>query len=86
VAQTRNGVAWKEFGLRHAFRRACVRAKVTKAWRFHDLRHAFVTRLFRSGAPANVVQQLAGHLELTTTQRYAHTAAADLAAAIARLT
>lgn len=41
-------------------------------WRFHDLRHGFVTALFRGGASAPVVQKLAGHKELSTTARYAH--------------
>ncbi len=84
VARNADGAPWKEFGLRLAFRRACERAGV-KAWRFHDLRHLFVTSLFRAGVAANVAQALAGHRELATTQRYAHTVEADLFDAVARL-
>lgn len=40
--------------------------------RFHDLRHFFVTQCFAGGAGAPTVQQLAGHLHLSVTQRYAH--------------
>jgi integrase len=84
VAQTVKGGSWSEFGLLNAFRRACGRAGL-EGWRLHDLRHFFVTELFRRGAPAHAVQALAGHADLATTQRYAHVARPDLEAAIARL-
>jgi hypothetical protein len=54
-------------------------------FRFHDLRHVFVAELFRGGASALAVQALAGHADLTTTQRYAHMVKSDLQAAIATL-
>jgi site-specific recombinase XerD len=84
VAQTIMGGPWSEFGLLNAFRRTCARAGL-EGWRLHDLRHFFVTELFRRGAPAHAVQALAGHVDLATTQRYAHVARPDLEAAIARL-
>jgi hypothetical protein len=49
---------------------------------FHDLRHFFVTELFRRGVSAPAVQRLAGHAEMSTTQRYADMTAEDLRAAI----
>jgi site-specific recombinase XerD len=76
---------WGEYGLRQAFDRVAARAGLDTRWRFHDLRHYFVTNLFRTGAPAPTVQMLAGHAELSTTQRYAHTTRADLRAAMARV-
>jgi integrase len=85
VARRRDGKPWKEFGLGQAFRRACMKAKLNRTWRFHDLRHFFVTGLFRVGVPANVAQALAGHRDLATTQRYAHATNDDLVAAIALL-
>jgi integrase len=78
------GKPWSEFSLGNAFRRACKRAGL-KGWRPHDLRHFFVTELFRRGAPARAVQALAGHADLETTQKYAHVAAVDLRTAIAKL-
>lgn len=43
------------------------------ATRLHALRHFFITECFKGGASAPTVQQLAGHLHLSVTQRYAHT-------------
>lgn len=85
VATTSGGQRWGEYGLLQAFKRAAKRAGLGDEWRFHDLRHFFVTELFRSGTPAPAAQALAGHEELSTTQRYAHTVEEDLRAAIARL-
>lgn len=80
------GERWSEFALTDAFRRACTRVGLEgQGWRFHDLRHFFVTSLFLSGAPATVVQALAGHSHLTTTQRYAHVGAVDLRTAMEKL-
>jgi site-specific recombinase XerD len=50
----------------------------------HDLRHFFVTELFRQGVSAPVVQKLAAHADPSTTQRYADMVASDLTAAIAK--
>jgi site-specific recombinase XerD len=44
-----------------------------------------VTELFRRGVSAPAVQRLAGHAEMSTTQRYADMTANDLRAAIVLL-
>lgn len=72
---------WTQWGLLSAFRSACRRTGM-KGWRFHDLRHFYVTSLFRARVPAPTVQRLAGHEHLATTQRYAHLAGVDLATAV----
>jgi len=38
----------------------------------HVLRHTFCSHLAMKGAPARAVQELAGHADLTMTQRYMH--------------
>lgn len=38
----------------------------------HILRHTFCSHLAMKGAPTRAIQELAGHRDLTTTQRYMH--------------
>ena len=52
--------------VRWAARRAHVDAGV------HILRHTFCSHLAMRGAPARAIQELAGHQDLSTTQRYMH--------------
>ena len=40
------------------------------------MRHTFCSRLALAGAPAKAIQELAGHADLATTQRYLHLPAA----------
>ncbi len=48
----------------------------------HALRHTFCSHLAMRGAPAKAIQELAGHSELVTTQRYIHLSPAALDAAV----
>jgi integrase len=52
-------------------RRAARRAKVVHDG-VHVLRHTFCSHLAMRGAPARAIQELAGHQDLGTTQRYMH--------------
>ncbi len=52
-------------------RRAAKRAGV-KHEGVHVLRHTFCSHLAMHGAAAKAIQELAGHKDLTTTQRYMH--------------
>ena len=40
--------------------------------RVHDLRHSFASLLINSGRTLYEVQQILGHTQIKTTQRYAH--------------
>ena len=59
---------------------AAKRANVKKG--VHILRHTFCSHLSMRGAPPKAIQELAGHADLTMTQRYMHLSPAALDAAI----
>ena len=62
--------------VRRSARRANVKPGV------HILRHTFGSHLAMRGAPARAIQELAGHQDLGTTQRYMHLSPAALDEAI----
>ncbi len=62
--------------MRRVARRTTVKAGV------HILRHMFCSHLAMRGAAARAIQELAGHQDLATTQRYMHLSPAALDAAI----
>ena len=68
------------FPRRGRVRRAASRAKVPTG--VHILRHTFCSHLAMRGAPGKAIQELAGHQELSMTQRYRHLSPAALGAAI----
>ena len=48
----------------------------------HVLRHTFCSHLAMRGAGARAIQELAGHRDLVTTQRYMHVSPAAIESAI----
>lgn len=65
------GRVWGESSLAHAVKALLSRLE-KESHRFHDLRHYFVTSLFKLGIGAPTVRDLAGHRHLQVTARYAH--------------
>ena len=61
--------------------RASRRAKLSQNG-VHILRHTFCSHLAMKGAPPRAIQELAGHRELSMTQRYMHLSPAALESAI----
>jgi hypothetical protein len=62
-------------------RRTARRARVDQAG-VHILRHTFCSHLAMRGAPARAIQELAGHQDLATTQRFMHLSPAAVENAI----
>ena len=52
---------------------------------FHILRHSFCSHLAMKGVSPRVIQELAGHADLSTTQKYMHLAPVELENAISIL-
>ena len=79
-----NGEPYTGWGVYQAFKKACIKAKLPD-FRFHDLRHDFCSKLVQAGVDLYTVKELAGHKDITTTQRYAHLSKAKLKDAVAVL-
>ena len=76
-----NGTAITRDHVIKAIRGAQRRAELSQSG-VHILRHTFCSHLAMRGAPARAIQELAGHQDLGTTQRYMHLSPAALDSAI----
>jgi site-specific recombinase XerD len=75
-----DGASFTRQIVQNRMRLAAKRANVKRG--VHILRHTFCSHLSMRGAPARAIQELAGHADLTMTQRYMHLSPAALDAAI----
>ena len=81
---TEKGVMLTKGYLRGRLRRVCRQAEIRDRGP-HTLRHTFCSHLAMRAVPARVIQQLAGHSNLVTTERYMHLSPGAAESAIAAL-
>ena len=62
-----------------AFEKARDRAELDNDISFHSLRHHFCSNALISGVPIHLVQKMAGHSSITTTEKYLHIIDSDSA-------
>jgi len=67
------------------FEKGAKKADLRPAFRYHDLRHTYCSRLVAAGVPLLEVQKLAGHKSYSTTLRYAHLSADHLKRAVEKV-
>ncbi len=74
-----------ESGLQKAVKRATHKAGIDKWVTCHTLRHSFATTMLENGINIRMLQELMGHANVKTTERYTHVMDKDISRLISPL-
>ena len=72
VFVNRTGDPITDRGIRYVFTQMVKKSSLTSSIHPHMLRHTFATHLLNNGADLRTVQELLGHVNLSSTQIYTH--------------
>jgi site-specific recombinase XerD len=64
--------------LQKAVKLAASRANIDKRVSCHTMRHSFATTMLENGTNIRVLQELMGHADVKTTERYTHVMDKDI--------
>ena len=67
-----------ESGLQKAVKTAAKKAGITKRVTCHTLRHSFATTMLEDGINIRTLQEIMGHADVKTTERYTHVMDKDI--------
>ncbi len=82
VFEKTKGVKYCQFYVSHKFKKAVIDAELSNKVHFHSLRHSFISNLVQRGCSLAVVQQLAGHSQISVTMGYARLKNENLQSAV----
>ena len=82
VFQTLKGQPVKAAYLRKMIKGKASAAGIQKRVHFHLLRHGYLSRLYKQTKDLRLVQEVAGHADISTTQIYLHVSGEDVRAAM----
>ena len=78
VFTTLKGGPVKDAYLRRMIAQKAQNAGISKRVHFHLLRHTYLTRLYSATKNLRLVQEVAGHADISTTQIYTHISGEDV--------
>ena len=76
--RTSKGNPVKDAYIPKRIRQKAVRAGIEKIILFHSLRHTALTRLYEKTKDIRLVQEVAGHSDISTTMIYTHISRANI--------
>ena len=82
VFEKTKGVKYCQFYVSKKFKKAVLETNLNNKIHFHSLRHSFISNLVQRGCSLAVVQQLAGHSQISVTMGYANLKNENLQSAV----